>query len=187
VSATATIIALCWAVFIIYWGVSALNVKRTLKRRADWIRFAIAVVVVLGVALLRSRTGRAIDPVVLPKTVALRLLADALAVAGVAILVWARTILGSNWSSAVTLKENHELIQHGPYAYVRHPIYSGLMLLGLGTAVHYATLGGFVLLVLVWVGFAMKMRQEELLMTEHFPDRYPAYRARVKAIVPFVL
>ena len=62
-----------------------------------------------------------------------------------------------------------------------------LMLLGLATAMHYATLGGFILLALCWVGFALKIRQEELLMTEHFPDRYPAYKAQVKAIVPFVL
>ena len=186
-TATTTILALCWAVFVIYWGVSALNVKRTLERRSDWLRGAIIVIVVFGAALLRARFGRAVDPYLLPRTLPVRIIADVMAVAGVAILVWARTILGRNWSGAVTLKENHELIQHGPYAYVRHPIYSGLMLLGLATAVHYATLGGFVLLALVWVGFALKMRQEEQLMTEHFPDRYPAYRARVKAIVPFLL
>jgi protein-S-isoprenylcysteine O-methyltransferase Ste14 len=186
-SVTATILALCWAVFVIYWGVTALNVKRTLVRRADWLRAAIAIVVALGVALLRSPYGRSSDLFVLPRDLPVRVLADLLAVAGVAILLWARTILGGNWSSAVTLKENHELIQHGPYAYARHPIYSGLLLLSLGTAVHYATLGGFVLLALAAIGFAFKMRQEEQLMTEHFPDRYPTYRARVKAIVPFVV
>ncbi len=184
---TATILALCWAVFVIYWGVTALNVKRTLERRADWLRVAIAIVVGLGVVLLRSTSGRSIDPFVLPRSLPVRVVADLLAVAGVAILVWARTILGGNWSSAVTLKENHELIQRGPYAYVRHPIYSGMFLLSLATAIHYATLGGFILLALACVGFAFKMLQEELLMTEHFPDRYPAYRAQVKAIVPFVL
>jgi protein-S-isoprenylcysteine O-methyltransferase Ste14 len=186
-TATATILALCWAVFVIYWGVAALSVKRTLERRADWLRVAIAIVVALGVALLRSSSGRSIDPFVLPRSLPVRVVADVLAVAGVAILLWARTILGGNWSSAVTLKENHELIQRGPYAWVRHPIYSGLLLLSLATAVHYATLGGFVLLALASTGFALKMRQEEQLMTEHFPDRYPAYRAQVKAIVPYVL
>ena len=186
-SVTATILALCSAVFVIYWGVSAFNVKRTLVRRAGWLRIGIGVVVLVGVVLLRTRSGRAIDPFVLPRTLPVRVVADVMGVAGLVILLWARTVLGGNWSGAVTLKENHELIQRGPYAYVRHPIYSGLMLLGLGIAVHYATLGGFVLLALVWIGFAMKMRQEELLMTEHFPDRYAAYRTRVKAIVPFVL
>ena len=186
-TATASIIALCWAVFVVYWGIAALRVKRTILRRADWLRTAIVVTVVLGAALLRSRFGRELDSVVLPRTLPVRVVADVLAVAGIAILVWARTVLGGNWSGAVTLKEDHELIQHGPYAYVRHPIYSGLMLLGLGTAVHYATLGGFVLLALCCIGFALKMRQEELLMIEHFPEQYPRYRARVKAIVPFVL
>ncbi len=184
---TTAILAVCWAIFVIYWGVTALNVKRTLERRSDWVRIAIAGVIALGVASLHSPSGRAIDPSVLPRTLPVRVVADVLAIAGVAILVWARTILGRNWSGAVTFKENHELIQHGPYAYVRHPIYSGLLLLSLGTAIHYATLGGFVLLVLVFAGLALKMRQEEHLMTEHFPDRYPAYRARVKGIVPFLL
>ncbi len=186
-TATATIIGLCWVIFVVYWGIAALRVKRTLERRGDWIRGAIFALVAIGVVLLRSRLGRSMDPFVLPRTLPLRIVADVLAIGGVLVLLWARTILGGNWSGAVTLKENHELIQHGPYAYVRHPIYSGLMLLGLATAVHYATLGGFVLLALVWVGFVLKMRQEEQLMTEQFPDRYPAYRARVKAIVPFVL
>jgi protein-S-isoprenylcysteine O-methyltransferase Ste14 len=184
---TASIIGLCWAIFVVYWGIAALRVKRTIKRRSDWLRAAILVIVVFGAALLRSRFGREFDSFVLPRTLPVRVVADVLAAVGVAILVWARTILGGNWSGAVTLKENHELIQHGPYAYVRHPIYSGLMLLGLATAIHYATLGGFVLLALIWIGFVLKMREEELLMTEHFPDRYPAYRARVKAIVPFVV
>ncbi len=185
--ATATIIGLCWAVFVIYWGVAALRVKRTILLRGPWLRVAIVVIAVLGAALLRTRFGRVIDPFVLPRALPLRVVADVMALAGVAVLLWARTVLGGNWSGSVTLKENHELIQHGPYAYVRHPIYSGLMLLGLGTAVHYATLGGFALLALVWVGLALKMREEEQLMTEHFPDRYPAYRKRVKALVPFVL
>jgi protein-S-isoprenylcysteine O-methyltransferase Ste14 len=186
-SVTATILGLCWLVFVIYWGVTALNVKPTIERRADWLRIAIAIIVGLGVALLRSPYGRSIDPFVLPRSLPVRVVADLLAVVGVAILLWARTILGGNWSSAVTLKENHELIERGPYAWVRHPIYSGLLLLSLATAIHYATLGGFVVLALASIGFAFKMRQEEHLMTEHFPDRYPAYRARVKAIVPFVI
>ena len=186
-TATATILALCWAAFVVYWAITAFNVKRTVERRADWLRVGIGCVVFLGVVLLRSRPGHSLDPLLLPRTLPLRVVADVLGVAGLVILLWARTVLGGNWSGAVTLKENHELIQRGPYAYVRHPIYSGLMLLGLGTAVYYASLGGFVLLVLVWVGFTMKMRQEEQLMTEHFPDRYPAYKASVKAVVPFVL
>jgi protein-S-isoprenylcysteine O-methyltransferase Ste14 len=186
-SATANILALCWLVFVVYWSVTALRLKRTVERRADWLRIVIGIVIVGGLLLLQSRAGRSVDPVILPRTLSVRVIADGLGVAGTAILLWARTILGGNWSGAVTLKENHELIQRGPYAWVRHPIYSGMLLLGLGVAIHYATLGGFILLVVCCAVFARKMREEELLMTEHFPDRYPAYRARVKAIVPYVL
>src|SRR5258707_14851984 len=103
---TTTILALCWAVFIIYWGVTALKVKRTLGRRADWLRVAIAIVVALGVATLRSPYGRSIDPFVLPRSLPAGVLSDLLAVAGVAVLLGGRTILGGNWSSAGTLKGN---------------------------------------------------------------------------------
>jgi protein-S-isoprenylcysteine O-methyltransferase Ste14 len=184
---TATILALCWAVFVVFWGVTALNVKRTIERRGGLLRIAVGAVVVLGVALLQTRYAIFVDRPVLPRTLPVGMVADALAIAGAAVLLWARTILGRNWSAAVTLKENHELIQRGPYAYVRHPIYSGMLLLGLATAIYYGTVGGFVLLALCCIGFAFKVRQEEQLMTEHFPDRYAAYKTQVKAIVPFVL
>src|SRR5437868_4497049 len=184
---TATIVALCWAVFVIYWVISAGDVKRTVERRGDWLRLGVIAAAVIGAVLLHTPYGLAIDPLVLPRTLPLGVAADALAIGGIAVLVWARTVLGRNWSGAVTLKEDHELIQRGPYAYVRHPIYSGLSLLGLATAIHYATLGGFVVLAVCCVGFAMKMREEEILMVEHFSDRYADYRARVKAVVPYLL
>jgi protein-S-isoprenylcysteine O-methyltransferase Ste14 len=183
---TATILALCWVAFVVVWGATALNVKPTIERRADGLYVALAVTIGFGVALLRSHYGRSIDEVVLSSTLPARLVVDLLAVSGLVVLFWARIILGGNWSGAVTLKQDHELVQHGPYAYVRHPIYGGFFLLGLGTAVYYGTLGGFVLLVLCCLGLALKARQEERLMTEHFADRYPAYKARVKAFVPFV-
>ena len=158
---TATILALCWAVFVIYWGVTALNVKRTIARRADWLRVAIAIVVALGVALLRSaQAARSIHSCC---RAVCRCASLPICWRSRALRFWCGPEPSSAATGAapVTLKENHELIQHGPYAYVRHPIYSGLLLLSLATAVHYATLGGFVLLVLAAIGFAFKMRQEE--------------------------
>jgi protein-S-isoprenylcysteine O-methyltransferase Ste14 len=92
-----------------------------------------------------------------------------------------------NWSGNVTFKEGHELIQSGPYRYVRHPIYSALLLMGLGSALYYAQAFGFALLGFALVVFAAKMRLEEKLMTEHFGDQYVDYRRRVKALIPFIV
>lgn len=108
-------------------------------------------------------------------------------VAGLVLALRARVVLGGNWSAIVTIKEQHELIQRGPYRYVRHPIYSAILLMLLGSAIVDGKLEWFVLTALCTVGLAIKARSEERLLTKHFPDGYPAYRQRVKAIIPFVL
>jgi protein-S-isoprenylcysteine O-methyltransferase Ste14 len=126
------------------------------------------------------------DRPILPYNLATAMLADLLVLAGMWIAIWARVTLGGNWSSRVTLKEGHELIQRGPYRFVRHPIYSGLLLMVLGTAVLVGRTGGFFALLICFSGFWFKGRQEELLLTKHLPG-YPEYMARTKALIPFVL
>lgn len=106
---------------------------------------------------------------------------------GLAFTAWARMTLGANWSGSVVFKEDHELVVAGPYALARHPIYTGLLAMLLGTAVAYAepeAVGAFVVALVV---FYVKSRREEALMTRHFPDAYPAYRRRVKALIPYLL
>jgi protein-S-isoprenylcysteine O-methyltransferase Ste14 len=86
----------------------------------------------------------------------------------------------------VTLKENHELIQRGPYRVVRHPIYSGLLLMILGTAILVGKLGGFVVLAFSFCGLWVKLRREEALLTEQLPG-YSEYMRGTRALIPFVL
>jgi protein-S-isoprenylcysteine O-methyltransferase Ste14 len=93
--------------------------------------------------------------------------------------------LGGNWSAKVTLKENHELIQRGPYRLVRHPIYSGLLLMIFGTAILVGKVGAFIVLVMCFGGFWVKLRQEEALLSKHLSG-YSDYMRRTKALVPFV-
>ena len=81
-------------------------------------------------------------------------------------------MLGGNWSDTVTFKENHELIERGPYGLVRHPIYAALLLMFMGTALAMGTMGGLVGLLFFFLSFLIKYRQEEALMTKHFGDRY---------------
>jgi protein-S-isoprenylcysteine O-methyltransferase Ste14 len=110
-----------------------------------------------------------------------------LCVAGLSFCIWARAILGRNWSGTVTLKEGHELIERGPYRLVRHPIYTGLLAMFLGTVVVLGHVAGIAGLVLVFVSFWIKLRDEERIMLKQFPDQYAAYQQRVKRIIPFVL
>ena len=87
----------------------------------------------------------------------------------------------------MTFKQNHELIRTGPYRIVRHPIYTGLLVMVVGTAMRIGQLRGVVSLALVTIGFWIKLRQEERLMMRHFPEAYPVYRREVKALIPFVI
>ena len=111
----------------------------------------------------------------------------ALTIAGIAFAVWARLWIGRNWSGRVTVKEGHELIQNGPYAMVRHPIYSGFLLAILGTAIVHGELRSLLALPLAALGWTFKLRMEESFMTQQFGSVYLDYKRRVKALVPFVV
>jgi len=100
---------------------------------------------------------------------------------------WARRYLGTNWSSTVTIKEGHELVTAGPYAIVRHPIYTGLILAFVGTALAIGEWRAVLAAVLGVIAFWRKLSLEERWMREQFGERYQAYSRRVPALIPFVL
>lgn len=181
-------IIVCWAVFAAYWAVAAASTKRTAQRQ-DWAsRLWYLLLLVLAFALLLGAVP--LDPFtrrVVPASPVADIIAAVLCAGGVVLAIWARHAIGSNWSGIVTLKRDHELVTQGPYRYVRHPIYSAILMMFLGTALAIGRLGGFVGFVLCCASFWIKLRQEEALMMRHFPDEYPAYRARVKALVPYVI
>lgn len=103
---------------------------------------------------------------------------------GILYAIWARLTLGSNWSGRPMVKQGHELIMRGPYALTRHPIYTGLLLAAVGTAIAVDQVRVLLGLALVVIGLAIKIGQEEHLMISTFPDAYPIYRTRVKALFP---
>ena len=106
---------------------------------------------------------------------------------GLALTWWARIHLGRLWSSAITRKEEHRLVETGPYEYVRHPIYTGLIIALLATAASEATPVAALGAVLIALGLWLKARTEErFLLTELGPDAYESYRRRVPMLVPFV-
>jgi protein-S-isoprenylcysteine O-methyltransferase Ste14 len=110
----------------------------------------------------------------------------ALVVTGAALAVWSRLVLARNWSGAIELKVNHELVERGPYRFVRHPIYTGLLLMFLGTALVRGTAQALAGLALFSALHWWKLRAEDSLLARRFPDAFAAYKARTKALVPFV-
>jgi protein-S-isoprenylcysteine O-methyltransferase Ste14 len=180
----------CWDIFIVVWLIALFSTKRTVQRQTFGSRFRYTLLFGLGFWLLFGGVFRdrqhLFQLVVLPHTVALNILGLVLTVLGLALAIWARVILGRNWSGTVTFKENHELIERGPYAWARHPIYTGMLLMFLGTALAIGTLAGLVGFPVLFLSFWIKYRQEEALMLEHFGDRYRAYMQRVSALIPFL-
>lgn len=187
------VIAACWGIFVVVWLIAAFFTKRTVERssslwRVFWIAGLLAILVLAGRTDggLWQRLPQGLD-FTWVDTPTIGLTADVIAVIGLLFTLWARFALGSNWSGNVTFKENHELVTSGPYALVRHPIYTGMLLMLLGTVIVSGHAFGFALLALGTVMLWLKSLDEERMMLKHFPDSYPQYRARVRALIPFVL
>jgi len=180
----------CWDIFILFWMINMFSNKRTLKRQTLGSRLRYTVFFILAFWLLFGGVFRhrqhPFAYVILPHSVVLNAVSLVLTVLGLSLAIWARVSLGKNWSGTVTFKEAHELIERGPYAWVRHPIYTAMLLMFWGTALAVGSLGALMGFPILFLSFWIKYRQEEALMTEHFGDQYPDYMKRVCAIIPFV-
>lgn len=171
-----------WAAFWLYWLVAAFSMKRG---RVPWsrelrIRAVIVAVVVILIRVGAFR-GHGLDTDPWRAGVGLALFAS-----GLAFAVWARLHIGRNWGTPMTQKNEPELVSSGPYHLVRHPIYSGILVAGIGTAVALSWLW-LVAVLLAGVYFLYSAVVEERYLTEQFPDDYPAYKRSTKMLVPFVL
>jgi protein-S-isoprenylcysteine O-methyltransferase Ste14 len=178
---------LCWGVFVLVWVISAFSVKPT-KERQSWSGRLITISLLAAAFLLLAGAINlwGLSTRILPDTAALRIISDVITLAGLVTAVWARFSLGRNWSATITFKEGHELIERGPYRFVRHPMYSGVLLMILGTVINTGRMVGFVALIIGFFGIWRKLRQEEALLMKHFPDTYRQYMSRTKALVPFL-
>ncbi|HWW21005.1 MAG TPA: isoprenylcysteine carboxylmethyltransferase family protein [Steroidobacteraceae bacterium] len=184
------VIGTSWAVWVLYWIVSAANVKRTLRREPLHSRAAHFLPMVLAFGLLAAPPGPDTEFLFarfVPVMTLLQDFATLMVVSGLLFAVWARVHLGSNWSGRVTLKENHELIRTGPYQLVRHPIYTGLLLAILGTALALGEWRGLLATVMMVISFWRKLQLEEALMRQTFGDEYRRYCEHTAALIPYVI
>jgi protein-S-isoprenylcysteine O-methyltransferase Ste14 len=183
------VIPALWLIFALYWGISALSAKRSITRPAWWrqglVRFGI---ILLALVAIRSfgmgHTLRSVQ-IYQARSLVLGAVGTALVAAGVGLAIYARVYLGRNWGMPMSRKEDPELVTGGPYAFVRHPIYSGISLAMLGSAIGESVVWTLPLILSVPY-FIHCARQEEELMRAQFPDQYPDYMRRTNMIVPFV-
>jgi protein-S-isoprenylcysteine O-methyltransferase Ste14 len=177
---------LCWAAF---WTVAAIGVKASARREPMRSRLLHLVPLAVAALLLWGPSAG-------PHWLQGRVLATArwplwtgaaLVAAGLLFTVWARLHLGRNWSGIVTLKHDHELVTSGPYAIVRHPIYSGLLLAFVGSAIANGEWRGVLAVIVAAAALWRKLRLEERWMGERFGVAYEQYQRRVAALVPFVV
>ena len=175
-----------WVAFYLVWLVWALRTKPTRVSEGTSSRLSYMVPVVAAYVLMFTRhAGNAwLQLQLLPDNLWVQALGIAITVAGLAFAVWARIYLGANWSSSVTVKVGHELVRNGPYRWVRHPIYSGLVLAMLGTAVANRQVRGMIAVLLTFVGFTIKSRIEERAMVMTFGPQYEEYSRNTGGILP---
>jgi len=178
-----------WLAWLAFWVLAARKAKETVRRESAGSRLLHHVPLIAGSVLLASPHvfGSAIEGRFHAQTLAWFLVGLALVVLGLSFSVAARIRLGRNWSGTVTLKKDHELIQSGPYALVRHPIYTGALLALAGTIVAIDRWRALVALPLLIAGILYKISVEERFMRAQFGEAYERYRGRVKALVPFVV
>jgi protein-S-isoprenylcysteine O-methyltransferase Ste14 len=175
------VFALGWAAFWLYWLVAAFSMKRG---RVPWsrelaIRAIIAVVVIL---LIRLGAFRHHSLNTDPLRAGIGLVLFAL---GLGFAIWARIHIGHNWGTPMTQKDEPELVVSGPYHLVRHPIYSGILVAGIGTAVALSWVW-LIAVGLAGIYFVYSATVEERYLTEQLSDAYPLYKRSTKMLVPFI-
>jgi protein-S-isoprenylcysteine O-methyltransferase Ste14 len=182
----AIIIRYCWGALALVWLIAAANTKPTLRATDRWSRVASMATMLVGFWLVVADWSPGwLSTRLLPATTsAVASLGVGLTMLGCSFAIWARLALGRNWSGRPTVKAEHELVVSGPYALTRHPIYTGVLAATFGTALADLQWRRVLGLLLVAVALLVKIRQEERLMIEAFPESYPPYRRRVKALIP---
>lgn len=174
-----------WGALILYWIINAFGNKQTAQRVIPIWRRAMLLVALLLLLLRRNHPSWYDRRFYMP-SLACAEVGLALALLGVALAIWARRVLGKNWSGNPTIKVDHELIQSGPYAIVRHPIYTGLLIAIFGSLMPDGRIADFGVFALFVALLTFKLKLEEGLMRQQFPEAYPEYCRRTYALVPYV-
>jgi protein-S-isoprenylcysteine O-methyltransferase Ste14 len=175
-----------WLIFVAYWAVGALKTRRTARTESFASRYGILFLEITGFALLFMDEAEIgfLGYRVVHRTYATAATGVALTWAGIALALWARWHLGQYWSARITIKEDHKLIRTGPYARLRHPIYSGLDLAAIGSAVTIDEWRCVVGVCLIILGYWIKARREETMLTAQFGADYQEHCRHTGFLLP---
>lgn len=179
----------CWLVWLLIWLVLGFRNKRAARREnpVSWALHMLPLMLAAWLLMADRTPWPVLQTRVLPYLPAWHWIGLALTLGGLAFTVWARVYLGTNWSGSVQVKADHALVRSGPYRWVRHPIYTGLLAAFLGSALALDQWLGVLAFVIVLAGLWYKLRLEERWMIETFGDAYRDYRKHSKALIPGLL
>ena len=182
----ARLIAAIWVIWFVFWRFAARAAKRVEQQESIGSRLAYLVPMLIVIALVMWRNWPGWLGAQLNGGWSEYWMGVAMLVLGLFLAVWARKTLGDNWSGRVSVKSGHELVRSGPYRWIRHPIYTGVLLGLLGTAFASGKLSGYLGALLALGALVHKLRIEERWMLTHFGDSYRDYRRASSALVPFL-
>jgi hypothetical protein len=178
---------LSWVVLGLVWLPGYFMSKSTANVPSLAMQIPATALLAVGFALLFGPWRGSLYIPVTPRDTPLGIIGVALVLTGVGFAIWARLTLGANWSGlVVTMKQGHELIQSGPYAIVRHPIYTGILLAMIGTALTRGIVTGYIGIAAGFVAIMIRVGIEEQLMIDRFGEAYRTYRRRTWKLIPFV-
>jgi len=186
-SSPATWYYFCWLVFVLYWLVSAFHRKSTKKRESYLQRMWYTLPMLAGFWFLYRPEARYypwLGVRFVPEGLAWAWVGVAITAAGIALAIWARWNLGSNWSGVVTLKEGHELIRKGPYRSIHHPIYTGILLALVGSAVLIGEVRGLLAVGVGLLSFYVKARREESFLSQEFGPAFIEHQRHTGMFLP---
>jgi protein-S-isoprenylcysteine O-methyltransferase Ste14 len=180
------LISIPWMAFVAYWAISALHTKPTEKREGFAARYGLVFLGVIGFVLLfwHGADIGFLGQRIIPRSFAIGVTAVALTWAGIALAIWARWHLGQYWSGRITIKEDHRLIRTGPYARLRHPIYSGLDLAAISSALAIGRWRCIVGVCVIIAGFWIKAKREEAMLGAHFGPDFEQHRRQTGFLLP---
>jgi protein-S-isoprenylcysteine O-methyltransferase Ste14 len=181
-----TIIRWLWLGLLAYWLVSARRIKRAkqMEGRASRLTRLAVTVLVFAFLLRPNMRGGWLGERFVPRSEGIAIAGAIVTALGVGLAAWARYVLGKNWSAAITLKESHELIRSGPYARIRHPIYSGIVLGLLGTALAIGEWRALVGTAIMFASYFVKARREEKLLAPEFGPAFQEHLRRTGMFLP---
>lgn len=172
-----------WVIFSLYWEIAAKNSAPAISSESKASR-TVHVVLTNVALLLIFFPVRGLNHRFEPNALPVKLIGLVLECVALALAIWARRILGRNWSGEITIKEDHKLVQCGPYKVVRHPIYLAILLMYAGTAIVSGQMHALAGLAVAILAYLRKTRMEEANLVKAFGKRYDEYREKTWAIVP---